>query len=179
MALGSTICKAELGIADMDRHYYETHELTLAQHPSETALRLMVRVAVFAFNAGERLAFTKGITQEDEPDLWEKDFSGDVQHWIDLGQPDEKRLRKACGRAEKVTVYTYQEGSAKAWWQQNQSRFCRFGNLEVVHLRIDGDIAGLAQRSMKLQCNIDDAVMTMHAQGRDVSIAREVWKKAQ
>lgn len=178
MALGSTIYKVELGIADMDRHYYETHELTLAQHPSETDLRLMVRLAAFAINAGERLAFTKGITQEDEPDLWEKNFSGDIEHWIDLGQPDEKRIRKACGRAGKVTVYTYQEGSARAWWQQNQNRLSRFENLEVVYLRIDGDIAALAQRSMKLQCNVDDAEVTLHADGKDVTIVQEVWKEA-
>lgn len=177
MALGSTIYKVELGIADMDRHYYETHDFTLAQHPSETTLRMMMRLVAFALNADEKLAFCKGITQEDEPDLWSKSLSDDIELWIDLGQPDEKRIRKACGRAGRVTVYTYQEGSAKAWWQQNESRLARFKNLEVIHLSVDGDITSLVQRSMKLQCNVEDGEVTLHGSGADVTVRQESWKE--
>lgn len=176
MAIGATIYKAELGIADMERHYYAVHDLTLAKHPSETDLRMMVRVAAFALNANDRLAFAKGITQEDEPDLWQKTLGDDIELWIDLGQPDEKRIRKACGRAREVIIYTYHEGSARAWWQQQGNRLRRFKNLRVIHLDV-GNIASLVQRSMTLQCNICDAELTLHdSEGNSVTVTQEVWK---
>ena len=105
MALKATIFKAELQLSDMDRHHYQTHALTLARHPSETDERMLLRLAAFALNADERLEFTKGISSEDEPDLWLKNLSGEIELWIELGQPDEKRMRRACGRARRVVVY--------------------------------------------------------------------------
>jgi len=115
MATGSTIHKVQLNIADMDRNYYEAHDLTIAQHPSQTHQRLMIRLVAFALNAMERLTIAAGIGSEDEEaELWEKNYGGDIELWIDLGQVDEKRLRKACGRAKRVIVYTYNLKSAQA-----------------------------------------------------------------
>ena len=177
MALGSTIYKAELNIADMDRHYYETHDLTLAQHPSETAYRMMVRLVAFALHADGQMEFGRGISTEDEPDLWQKSYGGEVELWIDLGQPDEKRIRKACGRSEEVIIYTYQEGAARPWWQQNKSKLARFKNLRVIHLNIDEAIASMAQRSMKLQCNIQDGELSLHDDEENgIAVTQEAWK---
>ncbi len=176
MAIGSTVYKASLNIADMDRHYYGEHELTVAQHPSETDLRMMVRLAAFAFNADERLEFTKGLCVEDEPELWQKSYGGDIERWIDLGQPDEKRIRKACGRAEEVIIYTYQEKSARDWWKQNESKLQRFKNLHVIHLDV-GNIETLVTRSMALQCNISDGELSLHdANDKSVTVTQERWK---
>ena len=110
MAANATIYKAHLNIANMDIHYYGEHNCTLAKHPSENDLRLLVRVIAFILNANEDLSFCKGISEDDEPDLWQKSLSGDIELWIDLGQPDEKRIKKACGRSDRVIIYTYQEG---------------------------------------------------------------------
>ena len=99
MALKATVYKADLSISDLDRNYYHDHALTLAQHPSETDERMMVRLVAFALNASERLEFGKGLSNEEEPALWRKSLSGDVELWIDVGHPDERRLRKACGVA--------------------------------------------------------------------------------
>ena len=110
MAIKSTIFKAELQISDMDRHYYQTHVLTIARHPSETDERMMVRILAFALNADEALEFTKGISTQDEPDIWRKSLSGEIECWIDLGQPDEKRIRKACGDPESLTGSTSEIG---------------------------------------------------------------------
>ena len=104
MALKATVHKAHLQIADMDRHYYQDHSLTLAQHPSETDDRLMVRLLAFALNADEHLQFGKGLSDEEEPDAWIADLTGNLDLWIELGQPDEKRIRKACSRAKQVVV---------------------------------------------------------------------------
>lgn len=175
MAIGSTIYKVQLSIADMDRNYYETHELTLAQHPSETNERLMIRLATFALNASQRLLITKGIGADDEPDVWQKNYSGEIELWIDLGQVDEKRLRKACGRGEKVIVYTYNPKSATAWWRQNSATFARFKNLSVIHLNCEG-IDALCERSMRLQCNISDTELTLHSDKKDVLITQECWQ---
>lgn len=175
MAIGSTIYKVQLSIANMDQNYYETHELTLAQHPSETNERLMIRLATFALNASQRLLITKGIGADDEPDVWQKNYSGEIELWIDLGQVDEKRLRKACGRSEKVIVYTYNPKSATAWWRQNSATFARFKNLSVIHLNYEG-IDVLCERSMRLQCNISDTELTLHSDKKDVLITQECWQ---
>ncbi len=99
MALKSTIFKAELQISDMGRNYYGDHSLTLARHPSETDERMMVRLLAFALHAHEALVFADSIGNDEEPSLWQKDLTGAVQVWIGVGQPDVKRIRKACGRA--------------------------------------------------------------------------------
>ena len=175
MAAGSTIYKIQLNIADMDRNYYETHDLTVAQHPSETNERLMMRLVAFALNTSERLVIAKGIGGDDEPDLWEKNYGDEVVVWIDLGQVDEKRLRKACGRAEEVIVYTYNTKAATAWWRQYGSTFERFKNLSVIHLRGEG-IEKLCERSMRLQCTITDGELSIHSESGDVTITQETWK---
>src|SRR5512147_3279852 len=105
MALKSTIFKAELQISDMDRNYYGSHSLTIARHPSETDERMMVRLLAFALHANEGLAFGRGLSTDDEPDLWQRDLTGAIRLWIDVGLPDEKLLRRACGRADEVVVY--------------------------------------------------------------------------
>lgn len=176
MAANATIYKASLNIANMDRNYYAEHNFTLAKHPSETDLRLMIKLVAFMLNADEKLLFTKGITQDDEPDLWQKALDGDIKLWIDLGQPDEKRIRKACGRSEKVIIYMYQEGSALAWWKQMQNSLGRFKNLSVVYLNIDGNIELLAKRAMVLQCNISDFELTIIDNDNSVVVREDRWK---
>ena len=101
MALTATVFKADLQIADMDRGYYADHHLTLARHPSETDERMMVRLLAFALHASEALQFTKGVCADDEPQLWERSLSDEPLLWIEVGLPDERRLRKACNRARQ------------------------------------------------------------------------------
>lgn len=175
MAAGSIIHKAQLNVSDMDRNYYETHDITVAKHPSETDKRLMLRLAAFALNASDRLIVTADIDADDEPALWEKDYGGEIKLWIELGQPDEKRVRKACGRSEKVIVYTYNLGSAMTWWEQNRAAYGRFKNLSVMHIHAD-DIESLSERSMRIQCNICDAELSLHSNNKDVYIKLEKWQ---
>jgi len=176
MAANATIYKAILNIADMDRHYYEEHNLTIAKHPSENNLRLMIRLSAFIFNANENLVFCKGISQDDEPDLWQKSLDGEIKLWIDLGQIDEKRIKKACGRSEKVIIYTYQEGSASAWWKQIEKQLKRFKNLSVIYLKVDGNLERLANRAISLQCNISDGELTLLDDEYSVMITREIYQ---
>lgn len=176
MATKATIHKALLNIANMDTNYYNEHNLTLALHPSETEQRLMARVIAFVLNANEDLGFCKGISEDDEPDLWEKDFDGTIKLWIDLGQPDEKRIKKACGRANKVIIYTYQENMATPWFKQIENNLSRFKNLSVIHLNIEDDLEELAKRSMVLQCNISDEELTLISDNKDCVITQKVWK---
>jgi len=161
MAISSTINKVSLAIANMDSHYYENHELTVAQHPSENDFRFMIRLIAFMANAHERLCFTKGLSTDDEPELWQKSLTDEIELWVELGQPDEKRIRKACGRAKKVVVYTYHEGKATVWWQQQCEKLARFKNLTVVHIAADG-IEGMVKRTMDLQCSIQDGEMYLN-----------------
>ena len=174
MATKSTIHKAFLNIANMDTNYYNEHNLTLALHPSETELRLMARIVAFILNANEELTFCKGIAEDDEPDLWEKDFGGDIKLWIELGQPDEKRIKKACGRSEKVIIYTYQENMALPWFQKIENNLSRFKNLSIINLNMDEDIEELMQRSMNLQCNISDSELSLISSDKDMIITQNI-----
>jgi uncharacterized protein YaeQ len=157
MALKATIFKADLQIADMDRHYYGDHALTIARHPSETDERMMVRLLAFALNADPALAFGRGLSTEDEPDLWRKDLTGAIEAWIDVGLPDERRILKASGRAGEVLVYSY-GSAAGVWWKQAAPRIERLKNARVYSLAPDATqaLAALAQRTMRLQCTIQD-----------------------
>jgi len=178
MAIKSTIFKAELQITDMDRHYYADHQLTMARHPSENDERMMVRLLAFILNASESLQFTKGISTEDEPDLWQKSLSDEIELWIDLGQPDEKRIRKACGRSRKVIICIYQYRSGKEWWDRNQSKLARFENLSIVALADDivSALGQMAQRSMRLQCTIQDGQLWLTDGVHSVEIVPEYLK---
>jgi uncharacterized protein YaeQ len=171
MALKSTIFKAELSIADMDRGYYTSHNLTLAQHPSETTERMML-------HASESLAFTKGISDDGEPDIWQKNYSDEIEIWIELGEPDEKRLRKACGRAREVWVYSYGGRSAEIWWQQNGNQYARFANLRVisVHPQILTELAQLCDRGMQLTATIQDGHFWLSDAKHNIQVETEVLK---
>ncbi len=158
MALKSTIFKADLQIADMDRHYYADHALTIALHPSETNERMMVRVAAFALFAQERLEFCKGLSDIDEPDLWQKDLTGAIETWIDVGQPDERRIAKASGRAKEVIVIAYGGRTSDIWWQGVRSKVERLRNVTVWSLDdgVAAALGNLAERTMRLQCTVQD-----------------------
>jgi len=157
MALKATIFKASLQVSDLDRNYYGEHQLTLARHPSETDERMMVRVLAFALNAHEHLQFGKGLSDTDEPDLWQKDLTGQIVHWIEVGQPDEKRLIRASGRAGRVTVYTYGRG-ADPWWKASGDRLSRARNLSVWRVPTEASdaVGKLAERAMQLQCTVQE-----------------------
>jgi uncharacterized protein YaeQ len=158
MALKSTIFKARLNIADMDRHIYDDFPLTIARHPSETEERMMLRIMAFAFNASETLEFGRGISTEDEPGLWQKDLVGNIDLWIELGNPDPERLRKACGRAKQVILYAYGDRATSVWWQKNQNALSRFSNLSIY--QVDdaslADLAAMTALGMSLHCTITE-----------------------
>jgi uncharacterized protein YaeQ len=158
MALKATIFKADLQIADMDRRYYGDHSLTIARHPSETDERMMVRLLAFALHAHEALSFGRGLSTDDEPDLWQKDLTGSIEIWIDVGLPDEKRIRRACGRARQVFVYSYGGRGAELWWDQVSAKLGQAKNLSVIGLPAVSTqaLAKLALRNMQLQFTIQE-----------------------
>lgn len=176
MAPNATIYRLELQVSDMDRHYYATHELTLAQHPSETAERLMARVVAFALHAQERLEFGRGLSTEDDADLWERDYSGQITHWIDLGQPEESRIRKACGRAQQVTVVTYAGHAAEVWWGKQAGVLGRLKNLRVVDLPHPAiaQATGLLARSMRLTAMVQDGELQLMSEHHSVALVPQL-----
>ncbi len=178
MALKSTIYKADLNISDMDRGYYADHSLTIARHPSETDERMMVRVLAFAIHASERMAFGKGISDTEEPDFWEKDYTDAVLLWGEVGQPDDRRLLKACGRSEQVFVYSYAHASP-IWWKQMNSRLDRAKNLCVKNIdsNVSQELAKLAARTMQLQCTIQDGQIWLSGGELSVQIDLETLKE--
>jgi uncharacterized protein YaeQ len=181
MAQNATIYKVELSVSDMDRHYYETHKLTVAKHPSETDERLMVRLLAFALNAHEQLEMTKGISTDGEPDIWQKSLGGELDLWIALGQPSEKLVRQSCGKASKVIVYSYGGRTAEMWWEKLKNSTTRFDNLQVVNLseKDTAELAKMANRSMKLQVNIQDGEVMLSVDESMVYVTPVEWKAAE
>ncbi|MBK1716401.1 YaeQ family protein [Thiocystis violacea] len=157
MALKATLFKAQVTISDLDRHYYESHALTLARHPSETDARMMVRLLAFCLYADPRLGFTKGLSTDEEPDLWQHSLTGEIERWIEVGQPDERRLRQASGRAREVIVITYAGRAADLWWERVEDGLRRLRNLRVLDVASAElqALTELVERSMDLQCTID------------------------
>jgi uncharacterized protein YaeQ len=158
MALKSTICRAELEIADIDRGYYRDHSITLARHPSETDERMMVRLLAFALHADDALAFGRGLSADGEPDLWQHDLTGTIEQWIDVGLPDEREVRKACGRAREVHVLAYGGRAVDLWWQASRAKLERQDRLAVREVPIAASraLAQMAARSMRLQITIQE-----------------------
>ena len=130
MALKPTIYKTRIELADSDRNCYETVSATLALHPSENLERLTARLLAFCLNWERSLAFTKGLSSTEEPDIWQQSATGEIEHWIEVGQPDPARLRKACGRARRVSVYAFGT-SAPTWWKSNESDIRALPRLSV------------------------------------------------
>lgn len=165
----------------MDRNYYHDHALTIARHPSETDERLMVRLLAFAMHADDALTVASGLTHNDEPDICRKDLTGAIELWIDIGQPDEKSIRRACGRSRQVYIYTYSGNSADMWWGEVREQLEKIRNLTVVNIAGTASqaLARMAQRNMTLQCTIQDGQAWVSDNDNNVQVELEVRKVAQ
>jgi len=172
MALKSTIFKAELQLADLDRSHFGDYSLTIARHPSETDERMMVRLLAFALHASDSLAFGRGLSTEDEADLLDTDLTGAIERWVDVGLPDEKDIRRACNRSRHVVVLSYGGRGAEIWWQQTAGKVAGQKNLRVLSLTADEGqaLASLAQRTMRLQCTIQEGLIWLGDDERQVEL---------
>jgi uncharacterized protein YaeQ len=179
MSLKATIFKARIQVANMDRHYYNDHSVIIARHPSETDERMMVRLLAFALHANDTLSFANGLSEADEADLWQKDYTGDIELWIDVGQPNEKLIRKACGRSKQVVIYSYGGQVADSWWSQSSSKLTQTKNLSVLHLQNNSshEMAKLAERSMKLYYTIQDGEIDISNGNTTVQVGLSVLKE--
>jgi uncharacterized protein YaeQ len=183
MALKSTVCKATVEIADMDRGLYATHAITLARHPSETDERMMVRLLAFALQVPAddhdgNLVFARGLSDTEEPDLWQHSLDGQLRHWLEVGQPaDDRRLSKACGRADRVTLYCY-SSSALIWWAGIQGKLTRLNNLTVWQIPSAQSqaLAALADRSMQVQVTVQDGGIYVSSAAHSVEIQPLILK---
>ncbi len=186
MALKSTIFKANLQIADIDHHYYADHALTLARHPSETDLRLMIRLVALAYHAYQlqeacrgdgQWSFGEGLASPDEPDVWLRDWIGQNQMWIEVGQPEERPIAKACGRSQQVLVYAFNHAS-EIWWQGIQKKLIRFNNLAVWQIPATqaNALIPLVNRSMQLCATVQEGVLTLSDHANSVEINRVLWQ---
>ena len=186
MALKSTIFKAALAVADIDHGYYADHALTLARHPSETDERMMMRLVALALNAHKlqevchgdgTLAFGAGLSNVDEPDVWLRDFTGQTRLWIEVGQPEDKPIIKACGKADEVIVYCFNH-AAEIWWRGIEGKLSRPQNLQVYRVPTDASqaLAALAQRSMQLQATIQENTLTLGDGSRSIDVELQRWR---
>jgi uncharacterized protein YaeQ len=186
LALKSTIFKANLAVADIDHGYYADHSLTLARHPSETDERMMIRLAALAINAHKlqtecggdaTLAFGAGLSNPDDPDVWLRDYTGQTRLWIEVGQPEDKPLAKACARADQVIVYCFHH-AAEVWWRGIESKLTRLQNLSVYRVPVAASqaLAALAERSMQLQATIQEGTLMLGGGAGSVDLEPVRWK---
>jgi uncharacterized protein YaeQ len=186
VALKSTIFKANLQVADIDHGYYAEHPMTLARHPSETDERMMVRIVALALNAHQlidlcrgdaTLAFGAGLSDPDDPDASLTDYTGRKRIWIEVGQPEEKPLVRACSRADAVVVYSFAT-SAELWWRGIQNKLARLDRLQVWRLPSEATQAlnDLAERSMQLQATVQEGAITLSSTRGSVHIEPQRWQ---
>lgn len=175
-----TVLRARLQIADIDRAYYGDHVLTLARHPSETEERVAVRLLAFILEAGPQLALARGLTQDDEPDLWQKDATGDIRLWVEVGLPDPKRIRKACARARSVVIYSYGGRAANVWWETHRLKFEALETLTVCEIpaAVSQALAALVQRTMDLSATIQEGGIWIADDKTSVTVALDTRKKS-
>lgn len=180
MALKATICKARLQVADMERHYYGEHNLTIARHPSETDERMMLRLLAFARHAHPDLAFGRGVSADDEPDLWRKSLTGDIELWIQLGQPDEREIRRACGRSKQVVIYTYGGNGSRLWWEPLAGKLRSLANLTVIDVATASvsELGTLAAKGMTLNATLQDGMMWLATPEVSVEVSVELRQQA-
>jgi len=176
MALKATIYKAALQLSDMDRHVYDTLNVTIARHPSEADERMMVRVLALAMGwpADTRegtLELAKDMWEPDEPALWHQNFSNEIVHWVEVGQPDDKRLLKACGRADRVTVWAFQS-STPIWFDGIANKLSRTDKLTIWQVPTEQSqaLAALAQRGMQLTVTVQDGTVWVSEGEQSVEI---------
>lgn len=177
MALKPTIYKVEMNVSDIDRNHFDNYSLTLALHPSETLERMSGRLLAFCFNADEQLSFTRGLSTSDEPALWQVSLDDRIENWIDLGQPDPERLKKASGRSEAVTVYAFGRG-VDSWWSLNSAAIAALPKVQVHHINWD-DIEQLAQcwqRTLTLDVTITEGICYLNAGDVSLQITPDSWQ---
>ncbi len=186
MAIKSTIFKATVSIADIDHAYYADHQLTLARHPSETDERMMMRLVALALNAYKlqsvcngdgSLSFGAGLSDPDEPDVMLRDFTGQTRLWIEVGQPEEKPLLKACNKADEVVLYAFHH-AAEVWWKGIENKLHKTGKLSVFRVpsTVSQSLSQLAQRSMQLQATVQEGVLTLSDNAHTVEVEPTRWK---
>ena len=173
MAQSSSIYKASVSLSNLNTHYYEDLNLVMAKHPSEPESRMMFRLLAFLFCAHEQLEFSKGLDDVDQPAIWQKDHTGAIQHWVELGQPDEKRIRQACGRSNQVSIFTYQENRGIEWFNKTGKKLIDNSKVKIYHLVVqeNGPIEKLVDKSMNLTCVIEDELMHLGNDDERVAIS--------
>lgn len=172
MALNASIYKVSAQLSNLNTHYYDEFQLTLARHPSENETRMMSRLVGFLFCAHQKLEFTKGISTSEEPDIWQKDYSGDILQWIELGQPDLKRIRQAAGKARAVKIFTYNPNTANEWFQKIKESVDSLKHVEVYHLKVmsDDSLENLAAKKMDLACLIEEQSLYLSDESRRIQV---------
>lgn len=178
MALKATIYKATVNVADLDRNQFLDATLTLARHPSETQERMMLRLLAWLKFADERLQFTRGLSAEDEPEAWLRNDHLGIDLWIELGLPDERRIKKACSQSQDVALFTYNDRAAQIWWQQNQTKLAGFKNLSIWYLDDEqlAKLSALAGRTMTLQATIQDGTIWLSDAQNNLEIQFTTWQ---
>jgi uncharacterized protein YaeQ len=186
VALKSTVFKAQVAVADIDHGYYADHALTIARHPSETDERMMVRLAALALNAHKlqavlggdgTLGFGGGLSTPDDPDVVLRDYTNRNRVWIEVGQPEDKPLAKACAQSDEVVLYAF-SSAAEVWWRGIEGKLFKLQNLAVWRIPAEQSKAleQLAQRSMQLQATIQEGVLMVGDGARSVDVEPKRWK---
>lgn len=172
MALNSTIIKVNLSISNLDDHYYQDHHLTVAQHPSENTQRMMLAVVAFILNAQQEPQFTKGLSATDEPALWKKNLIEDIELWIELGQPDMKKLKKACRQSGKVVILSYNDTQSQLWFQANEKELKAYNNLSILHVPNEQyqQLAEFNQRQLNISATLQDGELWLNTDDTSATV---------
>ena len=173
MALGASIFKANVNISNLNTHFYDSTSLTLAKHPSEGELRMMYRLCAFLYSSNFDISFTKGLSSTEEPEMWHISPTGEILEWIELGLPDNKRVRQACGKSSRVNVFTYHKNKTDEWFRKFEKEFLQLDKLSIIHISVDEEklLEDLAKKNMSIDCMIEDNTMYLSSDEARVNVS--------
>jgi uncharacterized protein YaeQ len=157
MALTATIYNFDVELSDSDRQVYESLSLRVAQHPSESDEYLIARVLAYALEYAEGIAFSRGVSEPEEPAIFIRDLTGAIRTWIDIGTPDPARLHKASKTGARVVVYIHKEPTQ--WLKQLDAATIHRGNeLEIYEIDrpLVGALVARLDRRMSFSLSITD-----------------------
>lgn len=177
MALQATPYKVELDISNVDQGIYDSVKIVVARHPSETELRLTARILAYALYYHEHLKFGRGLSDADEPALWQVNLAGVIEHWVDVGQPDPERMLKSSRKAPLCSVVAY--GNIRVWADKTLPKIADINNLSIVALPENEHqaLSAMAQRNMHWGVMITDNVVYVSDENGQVAMPLAILKE--
>ncbi len=170
MALTSTMYTLEITLSHVDRAVYESLSLRVPMHPSESAEYFVARLLAYCLEYTDGIAFSRGVSDADEPTLCVRDLTGEIKVWIEIGAPDSARVHKASKASPRVAIYTHRDpGVVRRQYAGERIHRAEHIMLHALDRDLIAELVERLDRRMKLEVAVTDTTVYVTV-GADVLI---------